>query len=164
MVTDPFNSKSNKSPTKKLVLELLKHLPLWCILYTMSLLSPTCSDQCWITRINVCTEWCWTELGFTSVEQSNGVFTIKKEIAITRIELWTSWKKSHVQKLTISTCTMLHCIVSGNSCHITSPFPLATTRHPNWALRNLMHMKWGMSDAQDELMREHQNKHTHTQP
>ena len=52
------------------------------------------------------TEWCWTELSFTSVEQRNGVFTIKKEITTTRIELWTTWKNLHDQKLAISTCTM----------------------------------------------------------
>ena len=58
------------------------------------------------------TEWCRTELGFTSVEQSNGVFTIKNEITTTRIELWTTWKKSHDQKLAISTCTLLQVEIS----------------------------------------------------
>ena len=33
---------------------------------------------------------------------------------------------------------------------------------PSSPLRNLMRAKWGTCDARDELMREHQNKHTHT--
>ena len=60
------------------------------------------------------TEWRWTELSFTSVEQKNEVFTIKKEITTPRIDLWTSWKKSHDQKLAISTCTMLPFIADRN--------------------------------------------------
>ena len=92
------------------------------LLKLRSLLSPTCSDQCWSVlaflfpqpnwlergsamahsdlfgtdqsaqRWSVHsalsdTEWHWTELSYTSVEYSNGVFIIKKYIA--HIKDWT---------------------------------------------------------------------------